>query len=73
MAHRACCRGQAVRGWRDVIVSRRVGAVRGSGVVWGDLLQVDSHHGILKAAGGSSCTAGGGVQRAIDLSPIVNE
>lgn len=57
MARRGCCPGQAVRGSRDVIVPRRVGAVRGSGVVWGELLQVESHDGILTAAGGSSCTA----------------
>lgn len=58
MARRACCRGQAIRGPRDVIVPRRVGAVHGGGVVWGDHLQVDSHDGILTAPGGSSCTAG---------------
>lgn len=55
MARRGCCPGQAVRGSRDVIVPRRVGAVRGSGVVWGDLLQVESHDG---AAGGSCGTDG---------------
>lgn len=58
MARRGCCRGQAIRGLRAVILPRRVGAVRGSGVVWGDLLQVESHDGILIAPGGSSCTAG---------------
>lgn len=58
MARRGCCPAQAVRGPRAVILPRRIGAVHGGGVVWGDLLQVDSHHGILKAAGGSCCTAG---------------
>lgn len=43
MARRGCYRGQAVRGSRDVIVPRRIGAVHGGGVVWGDHLQVDSH------------------------------
>lgn len=58
MARRGCCPGQAVRGSRDVIVPRQVGAVHGVGVVWGDFLQVESHDGILTAPGGSSCTAG---------------
>lgn len=43
MARRACCRGQAIRGPRAVILPRRIGAVHGGGVVWGDHLQVDSH------------------------------
>lgn len=43
MARRACCRGQAIRGPRDMIVPRRVGVVHDGGVVWGDHLQVDSH------------------------------
>lgn len=58
MAHRACCPGQAIRGPRAVILPRRIGAVHGGGVVWGDLLQVESHDGILTAAGGSCGTAG---------------
>lgn len=58
MARRGCCPGQAVRGPRAVILPRRIGAVHVGGVVWGDHLQVDSHHGILKAAGGSCGTAG---------------